>query len=754
VSRTNDRTLALGTFLVLAIAVSVVYGRSIDAPFIFDDLPGIVKNPSIVRLWPPIGDAQRRGPLNPPPLAPTARRPLPNLTFALNYRAGGLEPRGYHLVNLALHVLTAALLAAVVRRTLALPYFGGAVQRAAWPLSLAVALVWALHPLGTEAVVYATQRTELLAAFFYLATLWAAIRYWAATSRAGRRGWLVTAWLACFAGMASKEVVASAPLVVLLYERILLGGTRRSWPLYAGLLPGWVLLVLLSAFGVGGLSDARNQVPVVVWWMTQAKVLFLYAKLALWPWPLSIHYAPAFLRTLGEAWPWLAALALLAGIVLALVRKRPAAALVVAAIVMILAPTFVIPLPKMVAAERRMYLPLAGLVTLAMVGGYRRLASRWPSGATPLSVAVAAALVVAGGAVSALRLQAYETPVTIWQDAVRHQPDDPMSHYNLGVALVEERRPADAMPSFEETLRLDPEHIGALDNLGMVLNDMGRRDEAMRLFERALRLDPADPVAHNNLGAALITLGRPADALAHLTLALTLAPDEPKARVHRNLGRAKMELGRADEAVTHLERAVRDEPGDADARFSLGVVLANLGRFSEAMPHLEAALAGRPDDAEIHDALGSALLRSGQPAQAAEHYRRALALKAEYPEAHNNLGSALLALGRTDEAIAEFERALRLNPDHANARYNLASALLNTGRARDAIEHFQRALRLRPEDAQARFECALAYSRINQRAEALAMAEGALPVAQAQADTLLADRISAWLSSYRSAARQ
>lgn len=749
-TRVRDRTRALGTFCVLAVAVAAVYGRAIRSPFIFDDLHGIVKNPSIVRLWPPIGDAHERGPLNAPPLAPTARRPLPNLTLALNYRIGGLDPVGYHVVNLILHVLTAAMLAAVVRRTLCQPYFGGAWDGSAWPLSLVVGLLWALHPLNTEAVAYVTQRTEELGALLYLTTLWAAIRFWAAASATARRGWLAAAVLACLAGMASKEVVASAPIVVFLYERTFIATSlramRRSSLLYAGLVATWILLFWLSAGDIGGLSDARHRVPLAVWWMTQAKMLFLYLKLSLWPWPLSIHYAPVFVRTFGEAWPWLAAIVMVATGVLAAVWRRPALRLTVLAILMVLAPTLVIPLPKMVVAERRMYLPLAGLVTLAVVGGYRALGS---SRGTRLSIAAAATLILGVGGVSALRLQAYESAVAIWQDAVLRQPQDPMAHYNLGVALVEERRPAEAMVQFEETLRLDPEHIGALDNLGMILRDVGRRDEAMAHFEHALRIDPTDAIAHNNLAAALITSGRPNDALGHLEQALRFDPDEPKSKVHLNFGRALSEVGRIDEAVAHLERAVQEDPSDADAQYSLGVILTNAGRLPEARAHLETALAARPDDAEVHVALGSNLLHDAKPEAAAEHYRRALALRPDYPEAHNNLGSAMLSLGRGDEAIVEFERALRANPNGTNTRYNLASALLSRDRPREAIEHFQYLLRLDPDDAQARFACAMAYSRSNERARALTMAEEALAIARRHPDTALADRIDAWLASYR-----
>jgi len=755
VQSSRDRTLTLTTFLVLAVTVSGLYAKAMGAPFIFDDLPGIVNNPSIVRLWPLIGDSRNRGPLNPPPLAPTARRPLPNLTLALNYHFGGLQPVGYHVFNLGVHVLSAVVLASVVSRTLRLPYFGGVWDRAAWALSLAVALVWAVHPLNTEAVVYVTQRTELLVALFYLTTLWAAVRYWSADSEGARAFWLVAAVLACLAGTASKEIIVSAPLVVLLYERTFLGPsprTRRSWPFYAGLTLGWVLLALLSARGIGGLSDPRHRVPVLVWWFTQAKVLLLYLKLAVLPWPLSIHYAPIYLRTFELAWPWLAAVTIVAAATLALVWPRPAVRFVAAAVVLVLAPTLVVPLPKMVAAERRMYLPLAGIVTVAIVGGYRLISTRWPSGSARLSAVAIMTLLLAFSFMTVRRLAAYETSVTIWQDAVLHQPDDPMAHYNLGVALVEEGRPPqEAMMQFEHALRLDAEHTGALDNLGMLLNRLGRPREAMTRFEEALRIEPDDAVAHNNLGAVLIALGRPQEAIQHLNQALTLKPDEPKSKVHLNLGKALMDSGRANDAIAHLEQAIRLQSDDADAHYSLGVVLTNTGRPADAVGHLEQALRLKPGDAEAYNALGSASLRMGNSRSAAEYYEHALELKPNYSEAHNNLGAVLLDLGRPHDAIEHFEQALRLKPDNANAHYNLASTLMNIGRPRDAIEHFEQALRLNPTDAQIRFNCATAYAGSNQPSEAVAMAEDALALARSHGDTALADEIETWLTRYRAA---
>lgn len=717
-------TRALGTLVLLAAVVFAVYGRALDAPFIFDDLPTVVENPSIRRLWPLVGDAANPGPLNPPATASTARRPLANLSFALDYRWGGLEPRGYRIVNLVLHVLAAAVLAALVRRTLLLPYFGGAWEHAAGGAAVAVALVWSVHPLATEAVVYVTQRTELLVALCYLTTIWAAVCGWTAPTAAARTMWHTAAVLASLAGMASKEAMASAPLVVALYERTFLvsswRATRRSWPLYAGLAAG--LLVPVGAFaivGTTGWTDARHHVPPHVWWVTQTKVLLLYLKLTVWPWPLSIHYAPIYLRTFAAAWPWVAALTLLAVATLVMLRRRPAARFVVVAVVLVLGPTLIVPLAKMVAAERRMYLPLAGLVALAVVGGHRAIASRFGRRGDAIAAAALATLVLSFSVVTALRLRAYESAITIWEDATRHQPEDAMAHYNLGVALFDAGRPpAETLPRFARAVELDPKYSAARDNLGMVLNALGRRDEARAQFEQSLRIDPNGVVAHNNIGAGLIALGRPAEALPHLRRALALQPDGTNAQIHLNLGKALLATGRVDEAVEHLDEVARRAPGDPDIQVDLANACMQMGDAERAVAAYRTALAQRPDDAF----------------------------------AHNNLGAALMALGRSEEAIPHFEASLRTKPDRVSARYNLGRVLLATGRADAARAHLAQAVAAVPEDGQVRFTYATALAEAGATAEAVVAAEEARELARAGGKPALAEEIDAWLAAHRAPA--
>src|SRR5262249_37798917 len=154
----------------------------------------------------------------------------------------GLDPVGYHVVNLLLHWLSALVLWGIIGRTLMLERYREAFSAEdTAAVAFLTALVWAVHPLQTETVQYVTQRTELMVGLCYFATLCVALRYWSEHSLTARRVWLAAATLACLAGAACKEIIVTAPLVTLLFERTFIASSlakalRKSWPLYIGLL--------------------------------------------------------------------------------------------------------------------------------------------------------------------------------------------------------------------------------------------------------------------------------------------------------------------------------------------------------------------------------------------------------------------------------------------------------------------------------------------------------------------------------------
>jgi tetratricopeptide (TPR) repeat protein len=584
---------------VLAAAVCGIYSRALHGAFLFDDAATVTNNPSIVHLWPLIAHEKDGGPLNPPANRPTSARPIVNFTLAVNYAIGGLDTTTYHAGNIAIHVLAALLLWIIVWRTLELDYFGGRFNGVAGYLGFISALLWALHPVNSESVAYVTQRTESLMGLFYLATIYASLRYWSAPSAAARVAWLIIACAAGTLGMLSKEMMASAIAMVLLFERTFIRGSfvaaiKRSWPLYVGLALSWLPFLGISYFGPHTpVAGFHLGVPAHVWWLTECEVVIRLLKLVIWPWPLLIHYEIMHLGTLGEAWPWVLPVAALIVAAVVLVWKRRPSGFVLVWFFAVLSPTLLIPMPKEELAERRLYVPLAAIIPLVVGGAFlawQRFSQaisvdkRWTIAGFSLATGLLAAVY---GTVTFHRLEAFQTELSIWEQAARYQPRDPLVQVNYGTALAQIGRREKAMQQFEKTLTLDPNHPRAHFNLGNALADKSQFEEAIPHFQKAVAGEPDDFFARFNLGRALLAVGRTEEAIESLRLAVEQRPDFGSA--HTNLGIALVAVGKSAEAIDHFQQAIKLEP-DAEGYVNLLGAYAMCGRTQEAIGAWEKAV--------------------------------------------------------------------------------------------------------------------------------------------------------------------
>lgn len=620
----SERLRTLLAALALATAVLVAYANSLGGGFVFDDQSSVVENASIRRLWPP------GAVLLPPPDAGICGRPLANLTMALNYAVHGLDVRGYHLVNLAIHVLAALALFGLVRRTLALPALQDRFGAAALPLALAVAALWALHPVQTIAVSYISQRVEALMALCYLATLYCFTRH----AISGSRAWAALTVACCLLGMASKEVMITAPVVVLLYDRTFVAGSfrealrRRGW-LHAALAATWVFLgwlMLHAELAHRGIGYSLG-VSSFDYALSESRAVWTYLKLALWPHPLVFDYGWTFLHRVRDAAPFLAVVGALVLLTALALWRRPALGFLGAWFFIILSPSSsVVPIIQQPIAESRLYLPFAAVVVLA-VTGLHRLHRR--------TVFLWTAVALLFGGLTWRRNEDYRTPLALWSDTVAKRPENARAHNNLGSALLQAGRTAEAAAHFTTAAQLQPAYAEPRQNLGVSLLRSGRTAEAIAAFETALALRPDAADTLCNLGGALLALGRTAEAIARFEQALQA--DAGHAAAHNNLSVALLATGKIDEAIAQAEAALRLQPGFADAHYNLG----------------------------------NAIVSAGRPADAIPHYETALRLQPGFAKAHNNLGVALLQTGRLAEAAAQFAATLRLQPDHAGARGNL-----------------------------------------------------------------------------------
>ena len=736
----------------LIIAAGIwAYHNSFQGPFIFDDLPCIPENPYIRHLW-PIWDA-----LSPSANSFVGGRPVVNLSLALNYASGGLAVWGYHALNLAIHILAALTLYGIARRTLLRPGLRERFGPSADWLALAVALIWTVHPLQTEAVTYISQRCESLMGLFYLLTLYCFIR---GAESPGHGQWFVLSVVACALGMGSKEVMVTAPVMVLLYDRTFVSGSfreawTRRWRLYLGLASSWLWLGYLMA-GVHN-RDVGYGLGITSWGygLTECRAVVQYLRLAVWPHPLIFDYGQ-YVPTgpLAAVAPYALILMVLAAGVLFALKRQPAIGFVGAWFFVILAPTSsVVPIAGQPMAEHRMYLPLAAVVTLVVLGAMA-LAKRLRSQPQGVIVGCVAVVVVLLAFLTIQRNQDYQSTLGIWQDTVEKCPNNPRAHSNLATALLQTGNMQEATEHWEQALRIRPDFAEVHNTWGLALMSQGRLQEAIGHYEQALRIKPDNATAHYNLGLASARLGRLQEAIGHYEDALRLKPDYAEA--HNNLGLALKAQGRLPEAIDHYEQALRLEPNSPEVHSNLGVALAQLGRMPEAMEQWELALRIKPDHAGAHNNLGVALMRQNKLQEAIDHFQQALQIKPDYADAHNNLELALEKAGRAPEAISQYEQMLRIKPDSIEAQNNLAWLLATLapedgGNPVRGLALAQRVCELTGNRAAPYLDTlAAAYAANGQFSNAIATAGKAIDLARANGQPQVAAQIEPRLELYRS----
>jgi protein O-mannosyl-transferase len=612
----------------LVVIGAFVYLNSFKGQIVWDDVV-INEDLAIRHLWPPWG--AMTSPLQ-------VARPLVGLSLALNYAVSGTNLWSYHLFNLTIHVLAALVLFGVIRRTLMTDRLRELFGNASTGLAFSIALIWMVHPLQTQSVTYLIQRSEAIAGLFYLLTLYCVIR---GLSGEHSAGWYAAAVASCAAGMASKPVMATAPIVVLIYQLIFFPGSlkktlRQSAGLYAGLAATWLILAAtLRASSTSQTSAGFSLAHLTPWeyLRSQFGVIVHYLRLSLWPTSLCLDYGWPVAKAAGDIAPYALMVGLLGLLTLFALKRRREVGFLGVWFFLILAPTSsVMPIVDL-AVEHRMYLSLAAVVTLIVLGVYRLAPLILPSLSdnerTARWAGVVAVAVIAAwfGSLTIARNEYYESKLVMWADVVTKRPDNWRGH----------------------------------NNLGLYLSDRGEIDEAKVQFEKAIESNPVYPEPHSNLGMILANSGRPA------------------------------------EAMLHFQEALRLWPQVKIANFNLGQITASRGKWGEAAAYYRNEIKVNPSYGEAYTQLGLALEKQKQFAAAAAAYRDDLTLFPNSPQALCFLAllltnSAAGDLRDTDQAIRLAETAANITRRQPVALDILASVYSSAGRFQDAAATAQEAM--------------------------------------------------------------
>ncbi|MFZ5861675.1 MAG: tetratricopeptide repeat protein [Nitrospirota bacterium] len=662
----------LAVALILA-AVGIAYANSLDAEFQSDDLTFTAD--ATLRLQELSASALGR--------AVWHRRPVASLTFALNHYWGGDRVIGYHVVNVAIHAATALVLYALLVLIGRLPRVRDRMGPLPAPAALVAALLWAMHPVHTQAVTYVVQRMTSLASLFYVLAL---IAYLNGRLCGGRRRvlWWAASLGAGALALGSKEIAATLPFAVLLAEVCLFQPDPRAFRRAAVgaalvLVPIGIVAVFAAQDKVGGSfwtqltahRSVKEEFTFTEHLLTEGRVIVHYLTLLVFPHPsrLTFDYAFPLSRGWFDPWStlagWLTVLGAI-GWALARIRRSPVTAFGMLWFFLNLAiESSVIPLD--LAYEHRLYLPSMGpAILLAFAGAWAW--ARWTApGWRAVQAVAAAAVIVTGAGWTIERNRVWATEFSLWSDTVAKAPANARALGGLAMAYRDRGELARAVDLLREAVRVYPKYHNGYGQLGLALLDGGDLDGALAAFVRAHELDPNDPQDTYHLGVVYQKLGKPDEATRAFQDTIRLKPDDAEA--HNNLGALYQDKGRWQDALAEYRIAARLDPALPQAHYGMGRVFERLGQADAAIRAYRAAIQSNPRHLDAHVALAGLYLAGGDKPAAADTFEAALRLAPDVPEGQYQVARLLDELGRHPEALAHYRRFLDLAaPAHARTR--------------------------------------------------------------------------------------
>ncbi|HNV86940.1 MAG TPA: tetratricopeptide repeat protein [Candidatus Omnitrophota bacterium] len=607
------------------------------------------------------------------------------LSFALNYRLGGLGLFGYHLTNLLIHVSCSVLLCWLVLLTFQAPRMRAfPAVRYAGAVAVFSSLIFLVHPVQTQSVTYITQRMAALATFFYLGAMIFYVKF-----RFEKKiRFLVVSWLSALAAVFTKEISYTLPVTLFVYEWLFFERKKlREWIL--PFLP-YLLLALFSIFisfrghfvvteqnfvakGFEGLSRFQAETPRVHYLLTQIDVLRTYLRLFVFPIRQNLDYDYPIARSLFAPSTF-ASFVFLAGLcVWAFLNRRryPILAYGIFWFFIVLSIESGVIVVKDVIFEHRMYLAMVGL-SMFFTAGLALLFRDEKEYVTILAVVV---MVFSG--LTYVRNNVWKDEVTLWGDAVRKSPAKARPNNNYGKALADFDRYEEAIPYLEKAIEIQPDQAEYYDNLGLAYKYVGNSDKAIELYKEAIEKDPKGLDPYRHLTAIYLAKEDFPRAEAYLKEAIELDPRSSD--LYYYLGSLYEKQNRPDEAIEAYGKSLELRPDQLDVCQNLGALYLRTGRVKEAEALSLKAAELSPQDAVGYYNLAHLFSVQKRYDKAIELYQIAVRLDPVFVEAYNSLGCAYDETGEYDKAIENYRTVLRIQPDHVGANNNLGITYLKKG---------------------------------------------------------------------------
>lgn len=612
-----------------------IYANSLKNGFVYDDEVTVVNNVLIkslsnldslfsVEYFALSGEA--------------SYRPLVTLTYMLDYFLWGLNPSGYHLTNLLLHIVSVSFL-----YLLTVKLWGE--KR----LALVAAAIFALSPVNTEAVNSISFREDLLITPLCILSLITHISLWNPyTSRIKSQLFKYGAPLLYFLALLSKEMAITLPAlaIVIDYYKYKTFHFKR----YMIYLVFTVLYLIIRFFIFTNMVEHSANTHSITLITSIPSTISFYIRIFLFPVNLVADYAGDIrLNPLNGFLLMLAAC-------LFFKSTTDKIKIPITWFFISLIPVLNIVPIKHPIAERFLYFPSIGMSILLAIPLYRFNTSK---------KTILVCLLFFYSLMTFERNRVWRDNYSLWMDTLEKMPASFMAHNNLGMLYEQDGRLKDAIEEYKKALELNPDSAETHTNLGFIYR---RQDKLVEAKEE------------------------------HLA-ALQLKPNFVAARL--NLGIIYLDQGLLEKALQEFQIASKLNPYNADAYYNIGLVYYRWNQIDRAIENFKYALKLNPSSPVYYNELANAYLQNNQVGTAIEYYKTALKIKPDYAEAHSNLGSALFSQGMVELAIEEYIQAITIKADYIDAHFNLGLAYWRSGNKEYALKEFNYILSVYPTHKQA-----------------------------------------------------
>jgi tetratricopeptide (TPR) repeat protein len=656
----RPKQFILGLCLLLIAGVAAVYVRVVGFGFVdYDDPFYVTRNPQVLAGL-TLGGVK---------WAFTTMHagnwiPLVWLSLMADRSIFGIGAGGFHLVNVVLHIANTVLLFWVLKRC----------SKSLWP-SFFVAALFGLHPLHVESVAWVTERKDVLSMLFWMLTMLSYVRY---VER--RTAWRYITVCVTFAlGLMAKSMLVTLPLVLLLMDYWPL---KRLWPedkkngfavghLLLEKLPLAVMSVLACAVTViaqkSGGSVAKISVVPLDQRIGNALVSYCqYLVKTFWPVDLAVYY-PHPIKSLA-GWEVAAAFAVLLAITIVVILLHRRYLLVgwfwyLGTLVPVIG---FVQVGAQAMADRYTYIPLTGIFIMLTWFAGDIVAQRRSRQA--IAGVIGAAILGVLGVMTFVQVGYWRDTMSLFTHCAAVTPDNVVVREYLGIGFAGKGNAEAALREFKEALRFEPTDIRTFYNVGNMLVLLGRTDEAIEYYNRVLEAKPGDADTCISLASARIIKGETGLALDSYREGLKYHPGNTVLR--GELALALLQLNRLDEGITELEQLVKIK-ADSTTYCNLGIAWAQKGRFGRAIEYYEKSIQLKPDNAKAHYNLGNAYFAQNMPEKAIAEYRAAIRVMPDYVRAYDMLAIVLIQTGKIEEAIVAYKQALKIDPADKNAQVGL-----------------------------------------------------------------------------------